>query len=96
MYLCKKNNNGGYTMNSEGGVYLPKGSICENCIYCICRVVEPLNYEVFDMGEDAKDSIVVQVSCLLLDIDLHDHVTRECSKHESATNSLLMGDKFLG
>jgi len=71
---------------------LPKGTKCSDCIYMMARIVEPLEEDI----DSEDDSIYVQVSCLLLDIDIHDHVVRQCSKHEKNDPNLLIDHRFLG
>jgi len=74
---------------------LPKGTKCLDCIYLIARIIEPLDEEdIEDTG--AEDEIFVQTSCLLLDIDVHDHMVRECSKYEKYDPNLLIDQRFLG
>ena len=50
---------------------LPEESLCKRCRHRICRLVE------FESGEQAYHN-----SCLLLDIDIHDHVVRSCNRFE--------------
>ena len=72
---------------------LPEGSICEGCIHCMIRIIEPLDYEAFGLDEeDEISSIIVQALCLLSDVDLHDHIVKECSEFEHKT---LMKNIFL-
>lgn len=81
-------------MSPENVMYLPEGSICKDCVYCMLRIIEPLDYREFGLNEEAKDDTLVQSLCLLSDVDLCDHIVKECSKFESGGN-LLMGNRFL-
>jgi len=74
---------------------LPKGTKCLDCVYLIARIIEPLDEEEVEEME-AEDEIFVQTSCLLLDIDVHDHMVRECSKYEKHDPNLLIDQRFLG
>lgn len=85
-------------MNSDELACLPDGSICEDCIYCIARVIEPLDNEAFEIyiQEDPDSNIFVHVCCIILDIDLHDHVVRECNKYDDGSNeNPFLNNKFL-
>lgn len=87
-------------METNEYVYLPEGSICEDCIYCVARIIEPLDLEDSDWeiyvqeDDDDEESVYTHVSCLILDIDLHDHVVRVCNKFDSGNNPFL-NNKFL-
>lgn len=74
---------------------LPKESICNDCIHCMLKIIEPLDYEEFDLNEEAESEILVQSFCLLSSVDLHDHIVRKCSHFEHNEGNLLMGSKFL-
>lgn len=74
---------------------LPKGSICKDCVYCMVKIIEPLDYSDFGLDEETKNDTLVQTLCLLSKEELHDHITRECSKFEAIGSNLLMGNKFL-
>lgn len=82
--------------------YLPEGSICESCIYCIARLIEPLDdegYEIYQQ-DDENINVFVHSSCIVLDIDLHDHVVKACNKYDNGQSGggrdVMFGNKFLG
>jgi len=81
------------TQNTITG--LPKETKCLDCVYLIARIIEPLDEEEREEME-AEDEIFVHASCLLLDIDVHDHIVRECSKYEKYDSKLLIDQRFLG
>lgn len=86
------------SMDHEDLSCLPEGSVCEACVYCIARIVEPLDDEAFEVyapGDDDEDSVFIHTCCILLDIGLHDHVVRACSKFKENTGNILMENKFL-
>lgn len=73
--------------------YLPKGSLCENCVHCMKRIIEPLDYEAYGLSEDDEENvIVIQALCLISDVDLADHVVKECNKFDY---EIVMQNKFL-
>lgn len=77
---------------------LPKGTKCCDCIYLIARIIEPVDLDKEELGfiEFSEDSnIYVHVACLLLDVDIHDHIVKECSKYEKAEPNLLIDHRFL-
>jgi len=85
--------------NERDVSYLPEGTICKNCIYCMSRVIEPLDweaYEEFGINEEENgDDIIVQSMCLLSEVELHDHVVRSCNKFEDINSNIFMKNKFL-
>jgi hypothetical protein len=85
---------GDYIMNYSNNV-LPEGSICENCVYCMRRIIEPLEDSEFDLNEETKDGIFVQVLCLLSDMDLHDCITRECTQYKKEKPGLFIENRFI-
>lgn len=86
-------------MDAEEYTCLPKGSICESCIYCILRVIEPLDGDAWEIyvQEDENSDIFIQASCMVLDIDLHDHVVKACNKFDDGTDggNMFLSNKFL-
>jgi hypothetical protein len=87
-------------MDAEEYACLPEGSMCENCIYCVKRIIEPLdeeNWEVMDKEEDGVvENIYVQACCLILDIELHDHIVKACNKFDDgAAGNPFLQNKFL-
>lgn len=77
---------------------LPEGSICEECIYCISRIIEPLDDEAYEIyvQEDEDSNVFVHTCCIILDIDLHDHVVRACNKYDDGTDeNPFLNNKFL-
>lgn len=85
-------------MDTEEYVCLPEGSICESCIYCITRLIEPLDDEAYEImtQEDIENNIFVHACCMLLDIDLHDHVVKGCNQYEcNIEDNPFLNNKFL-
>ena len=85
-------------MNIEDIACLPEGTKCSDCIYMMARIIEPLTSEGENLGlieVDEDNNVYVQVSCLLLDMDIHDHIVKECSKYEKAEANLLIDHRFL-
>lgn len=85
-------------MKADELACLPEGSICENCVHCITRIIEPLDEESYEIyvQEDEESNIFVHACCILLDIDLHDHVVRGCNKYEEKkVGNPFLKNKFL-
>ena len=87
---------------SNDVTYLPEGSICESCIYCITRLIEPLDdegYEIYQHGDEDNNNFI-HASCIMLDIDLHDHIVRACNKYDNGRSgggkNSIFNNKFLG
>lgn len=63
--------------------YLPENSLCRKCAHCMVRVIIPLDYEAYGLQElESEESIIVQALCVVSDVDLHDHIVKECNKFE--------------
>ena len=85
-------------MKSDELACLPEGSICESCIHFIGRIIEPLDDEAYEIyvQEDEDSNIFVHACCIILDIELHDHVVRVCSKYDDGnTENPFLENKFL-
>jgi hypothetical protein len=81
-----------------GFACLPEGSIFVSCSYCITRLIEPLDDESWDIyiQEDDESGVFVHASCMVLDIDLHDHVVRGCNKFDDGEEfNPFFNNKFL-
>lgn len=77
---------------------LPEGSICEGCVYCIARLIEPLDEEAYEIyvQEDEDSDVFIHACCIMLDIDLHDHIVRECNKYDDGDiENPFLNNKFL-
>ena len=85
-------------MDTDEFACLPDGSICVTCIYCIARLIEPLDDEAYEIyvQDNEDENIFIHACCTILDIDLHDHVVRGCNKYDSGVEGSPFGyNKFL-
>lgn len=85
-------------MNTDEYACLPEGSICESCVYCITRLIEPLDEEAWEIyiENDDESSVFIHACCMVLDIDLHDHVVRGCNKFDDGgEGNPFFNNKFL-
>lgn len=72
---------------------LPEETLCKNCTYCMTRVIEPLDYEAYGLDEEENgNNIIVQALCIISDVDLHDHIVKECNKFKY---NIIMKNEFL-
>ena len=67
-------------------------SLCKKCIYCIKRVVVPIDAEGFenwkvDLTDDEMDALengeniaLEHIMCMALSMDLDDHIVLECNR----------------
>lgn len=88
-------------METDDYVCVPPGSLCENCIYAVFRLIEPLDegaYELYLFDENNDDGIFAHACCMVLDIDLHDHIVKGCNKFDDGydnSDNPFANNKFL-
>jgi hypothetical protein len=84
-------------MNLDDYQCVPEGSICENCIYCITRLIEPLDDESWDIYiQEAEGAPFTHCRCIVLNMDLHDHIVKDCNYYtEEEVGNPFANNKFL-
>ena len=77
---------------------VPEGSICEGCVYCVKRLITPLEDSDFEIYEqETEEDVFVHCQCIVLNIDLHDHIVRACNYYtEEEADNPFFNNKFLG
>jgi hypothetical protein len=75
---------------------------CKDCVFRVSRLIMPTEDEegnLLDNQELGDQKVFVTHSCVLLDIDVGDHLVIECTKHKNEAESnenLLFKDFFSG
>jgi len=82
-------------MKCDNVLCLPEGTKCFDCVYKISRVIEPLDYSDYEEFEIEEGDTIIQHACMLMDIDIHNHVVHECTKYEKEKPGLFIENRFL-
>lgn len=76
-------------------------SICQNCVFCVKRVIIPLDKSDWDMIEEdiedtEEDEAMYHVICSIIGIDL-DHIVLECNKFTAVKgNNIIFNSNVFG